>query len=325
MSNVRAILLILGAMMCFAVQDVVVKLTASEVSLWQMQAVRSAAVLVMLVGVVAAIGRGPELIPRNWRWPLARAIFMVGAYLFFYAALPHLTLAKAASAFFIGPLLITLFAAIFLGEPIGPRRIASVVVGFVGVLFIVQPGLDGWTPIAALPVLAAVCYAMGVVITRWRCREDPGFSLTLVHNLLYAAVGVLGVVIMPLVPLEPGMRTEHAFLVEGWLPLSLGVAALLVVTAATHIGGILMSVRAYQEAEASTLAPYEYVYLVIVPVFDYVFWGQLPVPATLIGMALICGSGGFVAWREGRPARPRIQQNAELPWTPDDGDGKTRP
>lgn len=317
MSDLRATGLILVAMLCFAVQDVIVKFTAGEVSLWQMQLVRSIAVLVLLATLLRLRGRMHEFAPRRWRWPFVRAVIMSGAYLFFYAALPYMPLAKAASAFFIGPILITLFAALFLGEPIGPRRVAAVIVGFLGVLFIVQPGFEGWSPVAILPVLAAVCYALGVVLTRWRCRDDPGFSLTMVNSLVYAAIGLAGVVLMPLVPWSAETRESSAFLTSGWQGLDLWVFALLLLTACTHILGAVSSVNAYQIGEASRLAPIEYIYLVIMGAFDYAIWGSLPQTATLIGMVLICGSGGFVAWREGRSARPRMQQTTEVPWTPE--------
>ena len=92
---------------------------------------------------------------------------------------------------------------------------------------------------------------------------------------------------------------------------------MLVFTAFTHIIGMQSSVRAYQMADASKIAPFEYIYLAIVPVLDFLVWQTLPSAMTLLGMALIAGSGGFVAWREGRPARARPQNYGEIPWSED--------
>ncbi|MEO1492649.1 MAG: DMT family transporter [Pseudomonadota bacterium] len=313
--------MIIAAMVSFALQDLVVKVTASDVSIWQMQAVRSVAVLILLTSVLVAIGRMREMTPRRLFWPLARAGLMTGAYLFFYASLPYLTLANAASVFFIGPLLITVLAAILLGEPIGPRRVIAVILGFAGVLLIIRPGSEGWTPVAVMPAIAAACYALAIVLTRWRCRDDPGFALTAVHNMLYAGIGLAGIALMPLMPLPEAFRTENAFLTAGWLPLSTTVLALLVLTAFTHITGLLLSIRAYKEVEASQLAPFEYSYLVIMGALDYLIWRTVPDQMAFAGMALICGAGMFIAWREGRPARPRMQQQTEVPWTRDGEDG----
>lgn len=325
MERLGPTILILTAVLCFACQDVIVKVIAPHVSLWQMQVVRSVAVVVLMTGLMMVTRRPQDLLPSNWRWPLIRAGFMAVAYLGFYASLPYISLAKAASAFFISPMLITVLAAIFLGEPIGPRRIMAVLVGFAGVVLIVQPGMDGWTPMALLPVGSAFGYACAVVLTRWRCQSEPGFSLTMVNAWLNGAIGAIGLAIIPGLAVTHEMRSEHAFLLEGWLPMGWFVLMLIILVAITHIAGAILSVKAYQIGEASRLAPIEYSYLVLMALFGLAIWGTVPDWSTLAGMALICGAGGFVAWREGRPARPQMQQSTEVPWTPDHPHVETPP
>jgi drug/metabolite transporter (DMT)-like permease len=313
----RPIGLILIAMLAFSTQDVAVKLVAPEVSLWQLQAVRSLATLGFLVLLVVAIGQPGSLRPLSLRWPLVRGGFMCGSYLCFYASLPLLPLSQAAATFFTGPLFITVFAALMLGEPIGPRRVVAVVVGFAGVLCIVRPGAEGWQAVALLPLLSAISYAAGITITRWRCRDESNYALSAVHNTVYIAVGALGVLLVPLLPWASATRIGWPFLTEGWLPLTAYALGLMVFTAATHLIGVLCSVRAYQIEDASRIAPFEYSYLLLMPIYDVVLWGNWPQPLTLIGMALICGAGVFVAWREGRPPRPQVHPRGEDPWTPD--------
>lgn len=317
MTNLRAIGLVLTAMLWFSIQDVVVKFTADQVSLWQMQVIRSVAIILMVTALLTALGRPAEITPVRWRWPFVRGLFMCVAYLGFYASLPYISLAKAASAFFISPMLITVLAAVFLGEGIGPRRIIAVVVGFSGVLFIVQPGMAGWSPYALLPVGSAFAYAAGVILTRWRCQNDPGFSLTMVNAWINGVVGGLVLLVLPLLTIPAELQAEHLFILSGWLDLTPVLLGLVVLTAATHLAGALSSVKAYQIGEASRLAPFEYSYLVMMAVFGFLIWGTVPDPATLTGMTLICASGAFIAWREGRPPRPRVQQSAEIPWTPE--------
>ena len=317
-TGIGSIGLILLAMLAFSTQDVVVKIVAEQVSLWQLLFIRSLLTLWLLVMVVAAMGRMATLAPRAWFWPLVRAGFMCGAYLSFYAALPLLPLSKAAAGFFTGPLIITLLAALLLGERIGPRRILAIVVGFAGVVFIIRPGAEGWSPVALLPVLAACFYAVGIIITRWRCRDEPSFALTMVHNLLYSAIGLMGMVALELAPVAAEMRAGWPFLTTSWMDLGALAGGLILFTAATHLVGILCSVRAYQIDDASRVAPFEYSYLVIMPVYDVAIWGHWPEPLTVLGMALISGAGVFVAWREGRPPRPQVHPRGEDPWTPDE-------
>lgn len=316
------VLMIIAAMAAFSTQDLVVKVVAAEVSLWQLQLIRSLLVLWLLLLLVAAVGHLSYLAPRAWKWPVMRAVFMSGAYLCFYAALPLLPLSQAAAAFFTGPLFITLLAALVLGEPIGPRRVVAVLAGFAGVLLIIRPGFAGWRVEALLPVLSAFCYAAGMVITRWRCGGETNFALSAIHNALYALIGLAGVVILELFPVEPSARAAWPFLFSGWLPLGGLAAALILITACTHLAGVLLSVRAYQSEEASRIAPFEYSYLAIMALYDLLLWGVVPDLATFAGMVLIAGAGTFVAWREGRPPRPQIHPRGEIPWTDDEGYGK---
>lgn len=313
----RATGLLLFAMLAFALQDLAVKIVAESVSIWQMLAIRSAAVVVLLALTARLAGQGEALLPRRWGWPVVRALLIMGAYLAFYAALPFLSLSQAAAGFFVGPLLITVFAALLLGEPIGPRRILAVLVGFLGVLVIVRPGLSGWQPVALLPVAAAAFYAMGMVMTRWRCADEPAPSLTMTLNLVYTGVGIVALAWLTLVPAGGEARAAWPFLAEGWLPLGATALALLLATAVSHMAGMLASVAAYRQAEASRIAPFEYAYLAIVPVIDLVVFGAPPDALTLVGMGLIVGAGSFVAWREGRPARARIATHGETPWSED--------
>jgi len=319
-ASTAAIGLILLAMLSFTLQDVTVKLVAADTSLWQIQMIRSAAVIGLLCITVTLMRRRKELIPTRWRWPLVRSFVLSGAYLCFYASLPFLTLAQAGAAFFTGPLIITVLAAVLLREPIGPRRIVAVVVGFVGVVLIVQPGEAGWSPIALLPLAAAFFYAMGMVLTRWRCRDQPGFALTFTHNCVYAAIGFLGVLLLPILPVGEAARTDWPFLLTGWVAIGTASLALLLLTAATHMVGMLCSVAAYHRAEASKIAPFEYSYLVMMPVMDLLIWNVLPSLSVALGMLLIIGAGSFVAWREGRPARPRVQFRNEVAPRRDESD-----
>jgi drug/metabolite transporter (DMT)-like permease len=123
----------------FATQDMVVKLLSEIGSLWQLMFLR--AILVVLILITwALLKRRPDTIwPSGWKWPIVRAFLMSCAYSFFYASLPFTALAQAASCFFTAPIFTCFFAAIILKEKVGIWRISSIFVGFLGVLYIIQP------------------------------------------------------------------------------------------------------------------------------------------------------------------------------------------
>lgn len=315
--NLKASLLIICAMLAFSVQDVLVKVILADISVWQMQFLRSIAALALMTLVAIAIKKGHTLLPTQWVWPFVRAVFSCGAYVFFYISLPYLSLAQASSIFFVGPMLITVLAAIFLGEPIGWRRLLAVATGFCGVLLISQPWGDGFSGVMLLPAAAAGCYSLSVIITRWRCRKDPSFSLSMMHNFFYAIVGLEGVILLELLPIDPVAASQWPALFTGWTHVTYLTAVLIISVAITHTTGALFSIRAYQTADAARIAPLEYTYLAIAPLWDMLIWQNPPTLMVLGGMTLIAAGGTLVSWREGRPAWPKPQNYGEVPWARD--------
>ena len=310
----KARFLILFAMLGFSIQDLVVKLVLTSMSVWQMQFLRSIGCMILLTLAAVAGRQASKLVPTQWVWPFVRAMFMAGAYIFFYISLPFLSLSEASATFFIGPLLITILAAIFLGERIGWRRILAVLVGFCGVILIVQPWGKEFSIVMLLPAAAAACYASGVIITRWRCRADPAFSLSMMHNFLYALIGAEVVILLELIPVDPVAVSEWPALLSGWTPLTFSAVIYIVIVAVTHTFASTSSVRAYQLADAGTIAPLEYSYLALAPVWDLLVFNNPPSPLVLVGMAFITAGGVLVSWREGRSARPKPQFYGEDPW-----------
>ena len=300
----RAIGLIVIGMFCFAIQDVMVKVVAADTSVWQMQFLRSLFVLAFAMPILLFFMGARLSFKQGLLWPLLRGLVMCGAYIFFYISLPLLSLSAATATFFVAPLLITLLSALVLRERLGWRRLTAVVIGFLGVVFIVRPGAAGWTPEALLPLGAALSYAAGVILTRWRCRSHTPVTLTLVHNLFYAAMGLLGVVVVTAIAPTAESAAAWPFLATGWWPVTGVLLGLIALTAATHTTGAMVTTRAYQEAEASELAPFEYAYLLPMPIIDVLLFDTQPHPATLVGMTLIAGAGIFIAWRERRPPAP---------------------
>lgn len=294
--GVVAIGLIMLAMLAFALQDMVIKIVAEQASLWQLQAIRSAASLILIAAIATYLGRLKTLHTDCFRWPLLRALLTASAYFLFYASLPMLTLTQAAAAFYIGPLFIALLAALLLREPIGWRRIVAVFLGFAGVLFILRPWDEAWRPWVLMPIAAAFCYALGVVVTRRYRRTHSPLQLGWVQNVLYTVIGLAGIMLVPNLPVHAS-RDAVPFLLSGWNPIGALAIALILSTAISHLVGMLCSIRAYQSEEVSRLAPFEYSYLAIIPFFDFLGWAVLPDPLTLLGIALIASGGIFVAMR----------------------------
>ena len=175
------------------------------------------------------------------------------AYSFFYASLPFAALAQAASCFFTAPIFTCFFAAVILREKIGFWRISSILIGFLGVLYIIQPGTSNMQAVLFLPVLAGASYALAVVITRGFCADYPSLSLTLIHNAFYALVGAFMVTFIPVLPFSVELKVANPFVLSGWVQLTSVILVMIGITSLTHILAMTSSIRAYQIADSLSL------------------------------------------------------------------------
>ncbi|MDG2475004.1 MAG: DMT family transporter, partial [Paracoccaceae bacterium] len=204
-----------------------------------------------------------------------------------------------ATCFFTAPIFVCLFATVILKETIGWRRVIAVCIGFLGVLFIIQPGATNMNFILIFPLVAGISYALAVIITRGFCREQKSFSLTFSHNIFYACLGLLMVSLIPSLPLSEGLRDSNKFLFMGWVPLTKDILLLIGATSITHIIAMTATIRAYQNADTSLVAPLEYFYLIFASTIDYLVWQVVLGPTAVMGIFLVVTSGIIISFREG--------------------------
>jgi len=212
---------------------------------------------------------------------LIRAASLFGATSFMYVAITLMPLGDAAAIQFFAPVLMTLFAGLFLGEHVGPRRLAGVAIAFIGVMLVARPGSDvlGWT--ALLPLATAILLAVYMVMTRViRTKDNPDAT-----TFYSTAVGA--VVLTAIVPFY-------------WQALSPSQWGLMVTMGLAGAGGHFLLVKAFHSAEASMLAPFTYSQVVAAIIWGFVVFGDVPSIWTTCGATLIVGSGIYVWYRETR-------------------------
>ncbi len=195
----------------------------------------------------------------------------------------HMPLASAMAVMFSSQFLVTLIAAVVLGERIGLARWLSVAVGFTGVLVILRPS-PAMEWMTLLPLVTALMFAIYQIMTRTLSHTASPLSM-LFYLLLVGTVG--STAMLPFV-----WRTPDA---EGWV--------LLVFEGLIYGLGHYLIIKAFSKAEASVLSPFLYFQLVTATVFGVFTFGEVPSPGAFAGMALIVGSGLFVWFRERRANR----------------------
>ena len=296
--------LMVFALCLLSLQDSFVKLASSEVSLWQFQMLRSACNLALLAVLSRFLWVRSSPVPKRF-WVVAlRSLFLVGAMVFFFGGVPFLSLSEIAAGLYVFPLFVAVLSSLILGEHVGPRRVLAILLGFGGTLLILKPGSEAFQWVALMPVAAGLCYAATVLTTRKLCREESPATLALGVSIAFMALGIAGVLAFALVKPE-SLAIRWPYLFTGWHELDLWVAGIIVACSSLNLVANIALAKAYQSAESSWLAPFDYSYLIFATFWAVVMWGDVPDLLSLVGMSMIAGAGSFVAWRERRESQLR--------------------
>ncbi|MDQ1900076.1 DMT family transporter [Paracoccus sp. WLY502] len=288
--NLRAALLMVLAMAAFACEDALLKGLSGAVPTGQLLAVIGFAGMAVF-GLWIAIG--PEgLRLRNLLRPQValRNLCEGVCAITFVTALATGDLSIASAILQAQPLLMTLGAALFLGEQVGWRRWLSIAVGFAGVLLIVKPGTAAFEFSSVLAIIAVMTLAVRDLVTR---RLPPEVGSGLLSAGAFGSMGVAGLVLI-------AIGGQQAI-----LPTA-GQGALLAATLGFGLLGYITMVVATRLAEISVIAPFRYSRLLFAMLLAVAIFGERPDAATLLGAALIAGAGIYAMWREARLRRARL-------------------
>ena len=302
---------IIVAMTCITINDMIIKLLSGDYALHQMVCFRSIIGITVSIGLVQMEG-GWHILRTDRPWlHLIRGLLLVIANLTFFAALAVIPLGDATALFFVAPLFITLLSIPILGEKVGVRRLSAVLVGFAGVVTVLQP----WSSedlrvsnrvVLLLPLVAAFTYAASQLLTRRLGVTSKASALAVYIQATFIIVSLAfgafagdgrfaeGVDDPSLQFLLRAWRWPEP--TDGYLFLALGLLSGIV--------GYSIS-QAYRSAQAATIAPFEYIAMPLAILWGWVIWGDLPSATVLFGIILILGAGLYVYIRE-RIRRPRI-------------------
>ena len=216
---------------------------------------------------------------------MVRGLIGLATGLCFFYAFKVMPLADAYAIAFAAPLVMTALSMPILGEAVGMRRWAAVVVGFLGVVVMLRPGTAGIGEMLNIGTIAAIAgtvlFALVVLLTRKLSRVDTNAGIIFHAGL----VGVLGsTALLPLDFIMPGI---DGFLLLALVGLLGGV-------------GVIAFTEALCHAPVAILAPFDYTAMIWAVAFGYVIWADLPDGWTLTGTAIVIASGLYVLHRETR-------------------------
>ena len=283
---VRAVIYILLAILLFDFQGVLVKLLGDRYPVQQLASFRNIFGLIPSLLVLFLSrewhSRGKLLKIRQWRLGLLRGLSIAAAQFCFYLAITRMELATATTLTYISPVLITILSVPILKHHVGRWRWAAVIIGFIGVLMIMGPGSDLFTPYSLLPIAAALGYSLSTVCVRLFDDDVPTALLN-----MYASVGALFGALLILISTTGYQRVDT---VGDWLLL----------VAMGLVGGfaVLALISAYRLAKPSSLSPYEYFGIPFAFILGWLFFDEAPFDKLIPGVFLIVAGGLLIAWRE---------------------------
>ena len=286
--NMIGIVLMLAAMAMFALEDAFIKTLSNGMVTGQILVTLGAGGFVIFALIARRQGarvfsrdllHGPVLL-RN----LGEIIGTSG-----YVLAVVLTPLSSASAILqAAPLAVALGAALFLGQAVGWRRWVAIIAGFIGVLIVIRPGLEGFRPASLFAVQGVIGLSIRDLATR---AMPPRISSMVLSAFGFGVIVPVGLVMM--------VFEGPAILPDGWQ--SAYIAAALVVGPV----GYYMIVAAMRVGEVAVVTPYRYVRLVFAMIIGMLAFGEVLDFYTLLGSAIIIGSGLFTIYRE-RQARKAL-------------------
>lgn len=306
--------LMLSALAMLAVQDTLARLAGAEISFWQFQAIRASSNVLLLLGFTALVMGGWPARPRRPWAVAARVLMMVLATLFFFGGIPKVTIVEMAAGLYTYPIFVTLLSALFLGERVGLRRAGAVLVGACGALLILQPGGEDFEPVKLMPVGAGLAYGCNVIITRRWCRGENAVTMALAIAGTFVLIGLSGCLILTQITFPSEIRETFPYLTYGWREAAAWVIAITLCCSVLNASANVLLTKAYQSAESSWLAPFDYSYLIFAAIAGVIVFSDTPGPLQILGMSLIATAGAFTAWRE-RQLKARLARDlgTELP------------
>ncbi|GLK91668.1 DMT family transporter [Pseudomonas turukhanskensis] len=277
----RGILLILLATFLFASHDALSKYLSGFYPVVMVVWARYVVHTLLMAGIFLPQSGLRVLRSKRPGLQVLRAVCLLGTSLLFTTGIRYIPLAEATAVNFLAPLLVTALSVPLLGERVTKGQWAAVLVGFSGVLVIVHPGGELFTPAVLLPFGSALCFGVYQILTRILATVDTpttsNFFAGLCNTLLVSL----------LVPFF-------------WQVPTWGHAVLMIALGTCGMTAHLMLTQAFRFAAPALLAPFGYCQIVFAGLLGFVVFAHTPSASAMLGIAVICLSGLAAAWLQKR-------------------------
>jgi drug/metabolite transporter (DMT)-like permease len=293
-----AVIVVVITVFALALGDAIIKNISASFTLWQIFVFRSLMVIPVLILLIRRRGPFLSTLPKFPGWTLLRSFMLTVMWIAYYTALPHIDLSIAASAFYTLPIFITLFSWLILGDHIGKPGWIAIILGFVGVILILEPRIENFNWFALLPVLSAVLFALSMILTRSRCQTENIFILSLWLNISMLVTGMIASSLLLLITPDLQGSGYNKFLLGNWSPMGTGEWGVITVLAIAIFIGSVGAAFAYQHGPPATIATFDFAYVAFAVVWGFIFFNEIPAAKNALGMLFIIAAGVITAARK---------------------------
>ena len=297
-NNTKGIFLILFGMALFSIQDSLIKYVFEDLSLYELYFGRTFVATIWLFSFLLI---SKKKIVFKTHYPLLtllRVILFFIGFSSFYISLSFMTLAMANALFFSSPFFMSIFAKLFLKEDIGIRRWSAIVVGFLGVVVVLNPDFSNFNYFNLLPVLCAFCYAASMTITKVTSDKD-GVYTQMIH--LYMAAITFSLIIYYFAGKGQFNNFDNPtlqFILRDWFSNPTHSWPYIFIMGTVAAISFYCVFSAYSIASPSVVSLFEYSLIIWAMIAGYILFKTIPETNTFIGSAIIIAAGVYIYMRE---------------------------
>ena len=285
------------AVFTLSLGDALIKHISVSFTLWQIFVIRSALALPVVVAILVTQSRSISFMPRHPWWTALRSLMLSTMWLSYYVSLQHMNFSVAAAVYYTLPLFIALFSNLFLGDQVGRRGWLAIMIGFSGMLLMLRPQTDDFSPYVLLPLLSANLYALAMIITRSKCRLEEPLVLSIALNVSFIVTGLAATIVLWLWAPSDATVLAYPQLLGQWTVMGQNEWLAMALLAIAVIIGSVFTAYAYQSGPSSIVGTFDFTYLAFAVIWGMLFFGEFPDYISVMGMILIAIAGILTVWR----------------------------
>lgn len=311
-SNLKGIGFLLLAMLIGSLQAVAVKWIGGNYSVLEIVTFRSLMALPITLIFFRLEGKKGLPTTKTPKLHVVRGIFLFLSYTTFMMGLSALPLADVEAIRFSVPMMITILSVFMLRETVELQRWLALVVGFAGILLVVRPGSTHFNEGSLFVLISVLFYALTVILTRKMNATDSSATMAYFSSWVYLAAAFTTSPLAAAVGEIPNAHPSIAFLFHAWTVPTPFDLFIMLGLGLVWAGWAYFMTRAYSIAQASVIAPFEYVSLPISVTWGFLFWHEIPAGTTITGAALTLLSGLYILFQEQKKTQQIIVDNTVL-------------